>query len=88
LERARIFFAREMAYREAAETPDIDPDLQKEYIAKADELAQAGQVFCREASPYYAPRLTAVKVWDSFALTHAKLQRARMDARSPASGVN
>ena len=61
LARARIFFARELAYREAAEDPNIDPELQKLYIAKADELAQAGQVFCRDASPYYAPRLTALK---------------------------
>jgi hypothetical protein len=62
LERARVFYDREVAYRQAAQAPDIDPELQRNYILKADELAQASQVFCRDASPYYAPRLTAVKV--------------------------
>jgi hypothetical protein len=32
------------------------------HLRRADELAQAGQVFCRDAAPYFAPRLTSVKV--------------------------
>jgi hypothetical protein len=46
LTRARMLFAREMAYREAAEAPDIDPDLQRMYISRADELAQRGGPGC------------------------------------------
>jgi hypothetical protein len=74
LERARTFFAKEMALRQAAETPNIDPELQRLYLDRANQMAHDGQVFARDAAPYYAPRLTAVRVGGDAASAPLKIE--------------
>ncbi len=62
LDKAREFRERELAFRRAANDPNVAPELQATYLRKADKLAIDGQVFCRDAAPYYAPRLSAVRM--------------------------
>jgi hypothetical protein len=54
---AREYRAREVAFREAASTPGIDPTLQIQYIAEADRLSLDGRMFARDAAQFYAAKL-------------------------------
>jgi len=54
---ARNSFARELALREAADDPNIDPLRQKELLVEARKEAEFCEVCCKHAARFYAPIL-------------------------------